>query len=67
MTFIEGRDGEKWARITEGRNDGPGLLDDALPNFTQISFSGRNIILERPLNGSKRALDVFFRCSNDLQ
>ena len=66
VTFIEGRDGEKWARITEGRNDGPGLLDDALPNSTQVSFSGRNVILARPLDGSKKALEVFFRCSNDI-
>jgi hypothetical protein len=67
VVFIEGRDGDKWARITEGRSDGPGLLDDAIPNSTQISFQGRNIILARPLDGSKRALDAFFRCSNDIQ
>lgn len=67
VEIIEGRDGEKWARITEGRNDGPGYLDDAIPNSGQISFVGQNIILETGLEGSNRALRVFFQCSNDIR
>lgn len=67
VEIIEGRDGEKWARITEGRSDGPGYLDDAVPNSSQISFVGQNIILETGLDGSNKALDVFFRCSNDIR
>lgn len=67
VEIIEGRDGDKWARITEGRSDGPGYLDDAIPNSPQISFVGQNIILETGLEGSNRALDVFFRCSNDIR
>lgn len=67
VEFIEGRDGEKWARITEGRMDGPGLIDDAFQNADQVSFSGRNIILETDLGGSNKALSAFFECSNDIQ
>lgn len=67
VEIIEGRDGEKWARITEGRADGPGYLDDAIPNSGQISFIGQNIILETGLSGSNRALDVFFQCSNGIR
>ena len=67
VEIIEGRDGEKWARITEGRADGPGYLDDAIPNSGQISFIGQNIILETGLSGSNRALDVFFRCSDGIR
>ncbi|MCE7028128.1 hypothetical protein [Jiella avicenniae] len=67
VEIVEGRDGEKWARITEGRMDGPGLLDDAVPNSGQTSFIGQNIILETGLEGSNRALDVFFECSNGIR
>ncbi|MBO0903571.1 hypothetical protein [Jiella sonneratiae] len=67
VEIIEGRDGEKWARITQGRSDGPGYLDDAIPNSRQVSFSGPNIILETDLGGSNKALDAFFRCSGNIQ
>lgn len=67
VEIIEGRDGDKWARIVEGRADGPGLIDDAFPNANQVSFSGPNIILVTDLGGSNKALDAFFQCSNSIQ
>jgi hypothetical protein len=67
VNIIEGRDGRAWGRITEGRMDGPGLMDDSFQNSTQVSFQGPNIILERPLFGSKAALDAFFRCSQGIR
>lgn len=67
VDIIEGRDGEKWARITENRSEGPGYLDDAIPNARQVSFSGPNIILETDLAGSNRALKVFFQCMESVQ
>jgi hypothetical protein len=65
--IIEGHDGNVWGRITEGRMDGPGLLDDAFLNAAQVSFQGRGIILERGLDGSGRALDAMFRCSDGIR
>lgn len=65
--MIERLGGEAWARITERRDDGPGLLDDAIPNSQQISFSSRNINLETRLAGSNRALDLLFRCSDKIR
>jgi len=67
VEIIEGRDGDKWARIAEGRSDGPGFLDDAIPNAPQVSFVGENIMLETPLDGTNRALDLFFRCSDRVR
>lgn len=67
VEIIEGRDGEKWARITQGRADGPGYVDDAFPNATQVSFSGENIILERDLFGSNKGFDILFRCIEKIQ
>ncbi|WP_187969779.1 hypothetical protein [Aquibium microcysteis] len=67
VEIIEGRDGDKWARISEGRSDGPGFLDDAIPNAPQVAFVGDNIILETPLDGTNRALDLFFRCSDKIR
>lgn len=67
VEIIEGRDGDKWARISEGRSDGPGFLDDAIPNAPQVSFVGENIILETPLTGTSRALGLFFRCSDKIR
>lgn len=67
VEIIEGRDGNAWGRIIEGRLDGPGLIDDYFRNATQVSFQGPDIILERGLYGSKAALDAFFRCSNNIR
>ncbi|NUB43124.1 hypothetical protein GEU84_001905 [Fertoebacter nigrum] len=67
VEIIEGSDGEIWGRLTEGRMDGPGLIDDAFQNASQVSFQGPNIILERGLYGSGAALDAYFRCSNGIQ
>ncbi|QYK42765.1 MAG: hypothetical protein KF887_06585 [Paracoccaceae bacterium] len=67
VEIIEGRDGRAWGRITEGRMDGPGLIDDSFQNATQVSFQGPGIILERGLYGSKAALDAFFRCSDAIR
>lgn len=66
VQIIEGADGRAWGRLTEGRMDGPGLLDDLFQNAPQVSFQGPGIILERGLWGSKASLDALFRCSNGL-
>ncbi len=65
--FIEGRDGDTWGRITEGRYDGPGLIDDAFLNASRVSFTGSNIILDTDLVGSNRALKAYFECSSRIQ
>ena len=67
VMFIEGRDGDGWARITESRVAGPGFLDDAIPNAAQVSFIGPNILLETDLYGSNAALSEFFRCSGTIR
>lgn len=67
VMFVEGRDGAAWARITQNRSDGPGYLDDAIPNATQVSFVGPNILLETDLSGSNAALADFFRCSDSIR
>lgn len=65
--IIEGRDGDAWMRITEGRADGPGLLDDWFQNAAQVTVQADGLLLEADLSGSKLALDAFFKCSNGLQ
>ena len=67
VDIIEGRDGNAWGRITEGRTSGPGLIDDAFQNAGQVSFLGQQIVLERGLYGSKAALDAFFRCADAIR
>lgn len=64
---IEGRDGQKWARITQNRADGPGLIDDYFPNAQNVVMRTHAITMETDLRGSNKGIDLLLTCSNQIQ